>query len=313
MLSQVPKRGQQAIARIMEERDGNLPLEQFLAKRWHFEDYLRSQGMSEQNVAQEAAESFAVVAQEHPDWSKDRVRTALALSYLTMDLKEVAIARRFTLADPAELGRGLSVLSRLCWLESLIGGHSHVNFQVLVDAFAVRDLAAVQNLMEGEPAVSQGPPEFLDRCSIAVAAVYRKDFAEVQSLLSKMAKIKLRPWQQGICTYLTGIADGQPKQVADGLTLLLDGMRKMRQKDELEEAINLPAQGLYRLAEWIAPDLVGEIDVNQSFPWDAEFHAWCQRHPEPLAGVDLTGVAPSLHQAVVLLQPPGEWTASLGA
>ncbi|HEX3149375.1 MAG TPA: hypothetical protein VHR66_14975 [Gemmataceae bacterium] len=291
----------------MAERDGKLSLEQFLARRWHFEDYLRSQGMSEQNVAQEAAESFAVVAEEHPDWSKDRVRTALALSYLTMDLKEVAIARRFTLADPTELGRGLSVLSRLRWLENLIGGHTHVDFQVLVDAFAVRDLAVAQYLTQGEPAISQGPPEFLDLCTVAVAAVYRKDFAEVQSVLRKMAKQKLRPWQQGIQQYLTGVADHQPKQVADGLALLLDGMRKMRQKDEFEEAINLPAQGLYRLAEWIGPDLVAEFDVNQPFPWDAEFHAWCQSHPEPLAGVDLTGIELALHQAVVHLQPPAEW------
>jgi hypothetical protein len=227
-----------------------------------------------------------------------------------MDLKEVAIARRVTQDDPAELGRGLSVLSRLRWLDCLIGGYTYVDFHFVLEAFAVRDLAVAKHLAVGEPAVSQGKPEFLDLCSLAVGALYRRDYAKVLSVTRRMAKDKLRPWQQGICMFLTGIVDRQPKQVAEGLALLLDGVHKMRQKDELEEAINLPAQGLYRIAEWISPDLVAGFDVGQPFPWDAAFHAWCESHPDPLAGVNLTGIAPLLHEAVVRLQPPSGWTTS---
>jgi hypothetical protein len=307
LLAQVPRRGREAIARIMEERGGKATLQQFLAKRWNSEDYFRSEGLSKREAALRVADDGAEVAQQHPGWSPEKVRAALALSYLTMDLKEVAVARRFTLDDPGELGRGLSVLSRLRWLDGWIGGYTYVDFDGVVEAFAVRDLTAAERLAEGEPAVSQGPPEFLDLCSRAVAAVCGGETARLRSVTRKMVKDKLRPWQQGVCLCLTGIGDRQPVQVAEGLALLLDGMHKMRQKGELEEAINLPAQGLYRLAEWASPDLVAGFDVRQAFPWDADFHAWCQGHPHPLAGLDLTGVAPALHEAVVLLRPPAEW------
>jgi hypothetical protein len=97
------------MARIMDERGGKMPVQQFVAERWNFEGYLRSQGLSKKDVAQDVGNSCSQLAQEHPEWSRERIRTALALSYLTMDLKEVAIARRFTLDDPAELGRRLRI------------------------------------------------------------------------------------------------------------------------------------------------------------------------------------------------------------
>jgi hypothetical protein len=292
----------------MEERGGKLTLQQFLARRWNSEDYFRSVGLSKREAARHVADDFAETAQQHPGWSKEKIRAALTLSYLTIDLKEVAIARGFALDDPGELGRGLSLLSRLRWLDCLIGGYTYVDFHFVVEAFAVRDVTVARHLAEGEPTVSQGKPEFLDLCSLAVGAVTRGDAAKGRSVTRRMARDKMRPWQQGICTCLMGIVDRQPTQVAEGLALLLDGMHKVLQKDELEEAINLPAQGLYRLGEWIAPDLVAGFDVRRSFPWDADFHAWCQSHPDPLAEVDLTEVAPALHEAVVLLQPPREWT-----
>ena len=171
----------------------------------------------------------------------------------------------------------------------------------------MRDLRVAQHLAVGEPSVSQGDLEFLDLCTLGVAAVYRKDNQAPWSVLRQMASGKPRPWQQGISTCLTGVADRRPEQVAEGLTLLIDGIRSLRQKDELEEAICVPAHGLYRLCEWVSPDLVARFDVKQSFPWDGEFHAWCQGHSDSLTGLDLAGISPVLHEAVVRLQPPTWW------
>ena len=308
LLSQVPKRGRTCIATIMDERDGNLPLQEFLAKRWDHERIAKSLGLSEKQFVQRQTEASAQIAKAHPKWSREAIGTALCFGYLTMDLREAVIARRFTFDDPAELGRGLSVNSRLRWLELLIAGQQHVDFDYFIEAFAVRDLAAVQRLADGEPVEVGTDSEFLDFCSSAVHAAYRKDLGALRSVIKKMRKRKLHPWMEGICTCLAGLAESEPAGIAQGLTQYVDATRAMRMKDELEEAVELRAHGIYRLCEWMSPDLVAGTDVAQSLPWDAGFHAWSEAHPHPLAEVDLTGVSPVLHQAVVLLQPPTAWT-----
>jgi hypothetical protein len=304
LLSQVPKRGRAEIARIMAEQDGHLTLEEFLARRWNFEAMF-----SAKEVAQRTADTVAQLAREHPTWSTEQIRATLPFLYLTMNLKEMAVARRFTLGDPAELGRGLSVLSRLRWLECLINGYTYVDFNFVVEAFAVRDLAVAEYLAVGQPCVAQGELGFLDLCTLAVSAIYRKDEHAFRSVIQKMAREKSRPWQQGIHTCLMGMVEQEPEQVARGLMLLLDGMRTLRQKAELEEAICLAAHGLYRLGEWISPALVAGYDAAQACPWDVQFHTWSEEHPDPLAGLDLSNISPVLHEAVVLLQPPAWWTA----
>jgi hypothetical protein len=309
LLSQVPKRGRAYIATIMDERDGNLPLQQFLGKRWDHETIEKSLGLSPKELAQRQAESAAQIAQAHPQWSDQDIRTALSFGYLTMDLREAAIARRFTLDDPAELARGLAVNSRLRWIEMLIAGEPYVDFDYFIEALAVRDLPAAHHLAEGIMPRIAGDLGFLDLCPYAVRAAYRKGFAELRKVIQRMRKEKLHPWKEGICTCLSGLADKDPAQIAQGLTHYIDATRAMRMKDELEDAIELRAHGLYRLCAWISPELVAGVDVAQSLPWDAGFHAWSEAHPDPLADVDLTGKSPVLHQAVVLLQLPAGWTA----
>jgi hypothetical protein len=39
-------------------------------------------------------------------------------------------------------------------------------------------------------------------------------------------------------------------------------------------------------------------------PWDAEFHEWCEKHPDPLEGLDLSHVSKILHDIVILRQLP---------
>lgn len=308
-LSKVSKRGRDEITRIMEERDGHLPLEDFLAKRWDVMGFCKSASHFDERAANRITEWQSELAQLHPEWSVDQVQTVMSLAQLTANLREVAIARRFTLDDPGELGRGLSVLYRLlrigqntwaCNAVSAVGD--------FIEACAVRDIGVVQSLVEGARAGYTAIPTDRDLQDIAEIAVLQKDVETLRSAVTQMPHRKVRPWMQGIYTCLTGVSERQPDQVAKGLELYLSGLHQMRQKAELEEAINLGAQGLYRLCEWVTPDLVAEFDVMQAFPWDAEFHTWCQNHPDPLEGVDLSRISPVLHEAVVLGAPP-EWLA----
>jgi hypothetical protein len=55
---------------------------------------------------------------------------------------------------------------------------------------------------------------------------------------------------------------------------------------------------------------VASFDVTQDHPWDAEFHAWTEARPNPLAGIDLRGIAPILHDALILLKPPDWWRSA---
>jgi len=94
LLSKVSKRGRDEIARIMEERDGHLPLEDFLAKRWDVMGFCKSASHFDERAANRITEWQSELAQLHPEWSVDQVQTVMSLARLTANLREVAIARR---------------------------------------------------------------------------------------------------------------------------------------------------------------------------------------------------------------------------
>jgi ribosomal protein L7/L12 len=308
LLSRVPKRGRDEITTIMEERDGDLPLGEFLAKRWDFRQfYLDSdRGRYSEKRQKQLNEYRAQWAQRQPEWTDDMADTAVSLSCLTQGLKDWAVARRFVLEDPADLARGLSVLNRLQWLFWRCDAYATFDFEKHLECFAVRDVLIAQRLADG-PEWPEDEPSDFDVCTDAVVAVVRQDFDRLRSVAAGMARRKGWPWMQGFYTCLTGVAEDNPAMVSEGLSLNLDGLRRMRQKTELQEAINLDAQGLYRLCEWVSPALVEGFDASQPFPWDADFHAWCQEHPDPLEGVDLSGISPIFHEAVVRLSLPAWW------
>lgn len=312
-LTAVPKRGRDAIARIMGEWGGQLPLLELLARNWNY----WSATFSEPKQASRAAEVIAELLRQHPDWSLDQAQTALSYPALTMDVREIAIARRFTLGDHGELGIGLALLGRLRWLKTSISGIG-VGFDrdTVLDAFAVCDLDAIRLLAHGEPLVCQAASNedlgFHDLFTLALAAVWNRDDAVLRDVVGRIAAGKLAPWQQGILIVLAGLVSRQPTEIVAGLVKLLDGMRRLRRKDELEEAVCLWAHGLYRLCEWVSPDLVAEFPTTSPLPWDAGFHVWCNEHPDPLAGIDLTGVSHELHDAVVQLRLPAWWGTPTG-
>jgi hypothetical protein len=256
-------------------------------------------------------ETIAELAGQHAAWSPDRLRATLPFLFLATDLRDVAIACRFALDDPEELGRGLAILGRLRWLEGLIGREAVADAGPVLEAFAARDVEAALRLADGEPSVSQAADgeelEFLDLLTLAVVAACRGDYPALGSVVRRMGASTLFPWQEGIRGCLAGLAGRRANEVAGGLSRLLEGMRRLRRKDELDEAVCLAAHGLYRLCERASPNLVAGIDAAEPIPWDAGFHAWSEAHPDGLAGVDLTGISPVLHEAVVRLRPPGSW------
>lgn len=54
------------------------------------------------------------------------------------------------------------------------------------------------------------------------------------------------------------------------------------------------------------PSPVTEFDLSESAQWDTEFHQWCKQHPDPLAGVDLSGIPLALREMIESRQPP-DW------
>jgi hypothetical protein len=306
LLGSVPKRGRDMIATIMAERGGGLTLIELLTRNWDYETLHRA-SRTEREVARMFKEMATELAQRH-HCSSEQARAALPFLGLTQDLREAVIARRFTLDDPAVLGHGLAVLSRLRWVELALGGEAYADGNNVLEALAVRDTEAAMRLAAGEPAVSKAADgeelEFLDLLTLAVLAAVHGDESALGKVVRRMGTGKPRPWQQGVRQCLTGLVKRDPSEVTGGLTGYLDGLRSLRQKDELEEAITLTAHGLYWLCERADPALVAGFDIAGPLPWDAGFHAWTAAYPNVLAGLNLASISPLLQDVLVGLHSP---------
>lgn len=303
LLSQAPKRAQYYITTIMEDRDGKLSFEEFFAKRWDIERFLMSWGV---NTEEKFSELLLSCATENPTWSKDQMRVALALRLASDQLKDVAIARRFALDAPEQLAQGVCFVTRMSWLMRQRGfwnpGGSELG---LLGALAIRDTLLVERYSQCRP-IPDGPlPD--DLTTIAVDAALHRDINRLRTLAAAMSRRKDSAWKQAQYDCFSSIAKHDPDLVAKSLSLFIERVRRLRAKDELEEAVFLEAHGLYRLCEWVSPELVSAFDANQSLPWDSGFHSWTQTHDNPVEGVDLTGVSSILHNTLVRLEPPEWW------
>lgn len=314
ILSQVSKRGRDAIATIMQERGGHLSVEEFLAKRWNLEETWRFQFPSiggtkhrAELFAKRIAEAKTKLAELHPDWSPEQIQIKLSLDEMSRDLRESSIARRFTLDDPAELGRGLGVVNRIHQIR--FPSETPISrFKEYLEVCAVRDIAIIEKQVQGVRAGYTAIADDWNLADVAVTAILQKDFETLKLVTPEMPN---RKWKHGEwleCLYrcFIGIAEHSPDKIKDGLQDYLGTIIRLRDKDELLCAINLEAHGMYRLCEWISPELVAGFDATQPFPWDAEFHAWSECHPNPVEGLDLNHISPVLHEALILQTPP-EW------
>jgi hypothetical protein len=181
--------------------------------------------------------------------------------------------------------------------------------EMLIEQCAIRqcDFAArcVQGLRAGHDAiVSVG-----DVIPLGITAILQHNWDALAIVASRPSDERTAEWVEGLYECFVGVAQRQPDLIAKSLSRFLLGIQNLRQKDGLTDAVNLTAQGLYWLCEWVDPQLVSQFDVDQPRPWDAQFHRWCEDRPDPLADVDLTSISPALHETIVLDQWPA-WLPS---
>lgn len=305
LFSQLSKQAREDISRIMRQMDGELPLHEFLAKRWNHKAFWHRPQLSAEGNAQMKARRIQDTKERFPQFTDEQIDLYSSFFAIHVDLREVAIARRIVLEDPAEMARGLALnarLYRLLWS----GIKSWVETEVLIEQCAIRqaDSAAVwvQGYRAGKDAIID-TGEVLD---IGYVSILQRNWKALRVVASRPADEKSDGFVEALYTYLLGLDRGEPALVANGLNEHLLSIHRMRNKDGLSDAVNLAAQGLYRLAEWIDPVLVSEFDVDQPRPWDAEFHHYCQEHPDPLADMDLSPISPELHDVLIRNQLP-EW------
>jgi hypothetical protein len=302
LLSRIPKDSREEINRIMDECDGELPLHDFLTHRWETARPNWTWDFMEHERSKEAAHSD--FAERYPQLSASEVDLAASFNNVRLDLVATGIARRIVLEDPQELALRLAIAIQL-------DAHFHqwepldgVSPTGALHCCAARNFDAARQLVEGNRAGMRAFPDHEQVLEIAMTAALLRDLTTLKTVTSLMTDVRMAGWEEGLADCLTGVAQHNPTQVAAGLNRFLQTIHKMQLRPELDGAVNLEAQGLFRLIESISPGLVAEFDVSQDFPWDAGFHRWFDEHPEPLAGLDLTGIAPELHDAVVLGNRP---------
>lgn len=304
LLAQLPKRTRDGIARIMQRRDGELPLHEFLAKRWDHESFWYRPTMSAEENAKLMATLRKGVVNLYPQLSGDLIDRLMPFFSLRIDLREAAIARRIVLEDPGELARGLAIDGRLY---RLLRARTHgYQTEVLIEQCAIRQTRDAARWVEGLRAGHDAIISVGDVLEIGYMSIPQRNWEALDVVASRPPDQKEEGFVEALYNFLVGVARHQPALVAKGLSDHILAIKNMRLKDDLDDAVNLAVQGLYRMCEWIDPDLVSEFDVDQPRPWDAEFHRWCEEHPDPLADVDLTSISSDLHEIVVRNQWP-EW------
>jgi hypothetical protein len=306
LLAQLSKRARDDIARIMQQRDGELPLHEFLAKRWDYTTYWRRPGSEEEN-AKNMATMREGVAKLYPQLADEFIDQLMPYFFLRIGLREAAIARRIVFEDPGELARGLAIDGRLY---KLLRAREHgYPAEILIEQCAIRQCNFAANCVQGLRAGHDALVSVGDVIPIGITAILQQNWDALQIVASPPPDQRTAEWVEALYECLVGVAERQPALVAKRLSAFMLGIKNLRQKDGLTDAVNLTAQGLYRLCEWVDPHLVSQIDVYQPRPWDAQFHRWCEDHPDPLAGVDLTSISPALHETLILDQWPA-WLPS---
>jgi predicted DNA-binding WGR domain protein len=310
LLSELPKRLQKMLQEPHQNRFADLSIKEWLAACWNFEAFHKNPSYTfpepDESIAQKVA-GYRLC----PTWSPEQVRIALSFDTIAQNLIDPSV-RRILRDDPAELALGESLVMRLGLITAKLSelkttftdpetpGFAPAQ---IIHAFAVRDLQWAQHLADHDYAGVKLQDE-----ELAVIAAQRRDSDGVRRHLPRGRVRKEGEWRWGC---LRGIAENNPELVRAGLQKEVDRNRSCRAA--MEEAgygiVNIEVHGFYRLCEHVSPELVSTFDVRQSFPWDVKFHEWVEAHENPLAGLDLTDISPVLHDALVLLKLPVEWTS----
>lgn len=264
------------------------------------------------NASKYVEERRSKVAKQFPGLTAEQTETYLSFQQISRRLQNLCVTRRVLREDPAEAGRGLSVLHRAKY--AMLGVHQggdEVGALCSTHHWDIARNISVEFLCR---MVGRGFKKFdyIDLRQLAFASIIADDSQLLPRLWSEMTKGKKPPWLTAWYIVLKAIADRDPSAVAEGLQGFLARFRRLNH--DYDAVVNLDAHGLYQLAQSLDPNLVSQFDTEQAYPWDAEFHAWCTANADPLAGIDLNGISNDLHQVVIerttpiwmqqLLEPP---------
>lgn len=303
LLLQYPAGAQYDVRRVLERGGGMLPLHDFIAARWDVRAHMQSSYKND--TSSRFQERYDGCAKRYPDLSSEEVESLLSLKNVARDLRAYSFTRRAATGEAGELVRGLTVFERL---QQALGEDRLSN---ILDACAIGEMDSVTELARQFGSVDKKHFERGgDIHGCCVISLIRRDMNVLHKIRPELEKKSQSGWAKTLSSVLLGVIDADPQRVASSLTEFLDAARRTKQKDELNDIVNLLAHGLYRLCEWYDPQLVSEFDVESPYPWDAKFHAWCKAHPDSLPDMNLSDVSPLLHEIAVKRRIP-EWLKKL--
>jgi hypothetical protein len=303
-LSRLGKRGKEIVEHAAgEHRD--LPFEEFVAKRW-------AQAITDDRALPAMPKLTNQLSELFPKLSAEQVVLMLRLKEFGDSLDEVAAARRALRDDPAELVLGLRMTYRTAFA---LRGRWNTDCDVdqLLPMCAVGDIEFARRVAKGRRGACHAIPHPGELINIATVARLNNDRETEEIVVKEIEATSMKyvsPWEQAMLRAFCAAHHRDSVAVAGRISDLLDSIKKLRDKKDIDHIINLWAHGLYRLFENDSPELVASFDATQGFPWDPEVHAWCDEHPAFSEDWDFSAISKELHQIVVLGKVPG-WLPKL--
>jgi hypothetical protein len=288
------KAQREAVIEFMEKRDGAKPLE---VAQWYMSEY--SELITER------------LPQWYPGHSEEEYTAQALHDWINISLVDRGIARRLALDNPAELAAHASLAGRLNWMNSYRRNNESDYFpQVweILRALGGGDIVIAKRYAETSRfPIAKGHPEVVPLYN-GVLAVLRNDIEYLRSLVPILQKRKATLWVGATYPCLIGIAQGDPRLVAEGLDKMFRTCgRRQVYPSILEKTIYLELHGFFELCRWVSPSLVSEFDVDRPFPWDRECFQFVRTCDDPAKIIRLEGISPELHRWVMTLPRPYWW------
>jgi hypothetical protein len=226
------------------------------------------------------------------------------------DLRWRGVARRLTFNSPGDLRTALSLEARIEWFErdefgSLNGG-CYPEAWTILRALAARDLAVAKRFFDvnDQPLKRGHQPTVL--LYNGLLAVLTENKALEKVLAGSMAKLKAPEAYKSMHSVIGSILANDTQGVVTGLARVLASFRRLDLFEE-DKIICFQAHGLAELALHKNPDLLGEFDIEQGLPWDADFFAWLRNESPNPTYPELTKKSRLLDEWLNRLQPPSWW------
>lgn len=291
-LSRLTKSGQQFVNRVAVE-DRDLSFTDLLKKRWtasipdEHDEYL--------------PKSRQTLKDCFPKLTDQQIDSMLWLHRFGNHFDDVAVGRRALLDDPAELVQGLRIHYRVAF--ALRGRwDQQCDVDQLLPMCASGDLDFARRVAKGRRGACHALLSPTEQISVATVSWLNQDDETLAILVDEIDATSMKyvqPWDQATLLAFCAAVRGEAAEVAVQMGLLLESVRRLRDKTDIDRVVNLNAHGLYRLFESTSPKLVQAFDAAQGFPWDPEMHAWCQEHPVSDHSHDIAEISKLLHDIVV--------------